>query len=161
MTLYEIDKAILSLVDPDTGEVTDFEELDNLAMERDKKIENIACYYKNIVSDVAALKAEEEALAGRRKVAENKANRLKEYLSYVLHGEKFQTSKCQVSFRNTASVVVRDAAAAVEWAELNGHAECVRYKAPEISKTELGKVLKSGVDVPGAELVSGLSVGVK
>ena len=161
MTLYELDKAITDLADPETGEITDFEALDNLQMARDQKIENIACYYKNLVSDAEAIKAEKEALAERQKVAENKAARLKEYLSYALHGEKFSTPKCAVTFRKTTSVNVDNPSAAIEWAELNGHKECIRYKAPEISKSELGKVLKAGQEVPGAVLVEGISVGVK
>ena len=87
MTLYEIDKAITDLADPETGEITDFEALDNLQMARDQKIENIACYYKNLVSDAEAIKAEKEALAERQKVAENKAARLKEYLLRATRGE--------------------------------------------------------------------------
>ena len=154
MTLYEIDKAITDLADPETGEITDFEALDNLQMARDQKIENL-------VSDAEAIKAEKEALAERQKVAENKAARLKEYLSYALHGEKFSTPKCAVTFRKTTSVNVDNPSAAIEWAELNGHKECIRYKAPEISKSELGKVLKAGQEVPGAVLVEGISVGVK
>lgn len=160
MTLYEIDKAIMDLAD-ENGEITDFEALDNLQMARDQKIENIACYYKNLLSDAEALKAEETAFAERRKAAENKAARMKEYLAYALNGEKFQTPKCSVTFRKTTSVNVDNPSAAIEWAELNGHKECVRYKAPEISKSELGKVLKAGQEVPGASLVEGLSVGVK
>ncbi len=159
MTLYEIDKAITDLADPETGEITDFEALDNLQMARDQKIENIACYYKNLVSDAEAIKAEKEALAERQKVAENKAARLKEYLSYALHGgevlhaemrgdvPKDHFRKCGQPFRRH------------QWAELNGHKECIRYKAPEISKSELGKVLKAGQEVPGAVLVEGISVG--
>ena len=161
MTLYEIDKAIMDLADPETGEITDFDALDALSMERDKKIENIACYYKNLVADADALKREEEAFAERRKSAENKAKRLKEYLSYVLKCNKFHTPKCAVSFRKTTSVSVSDLSCAIEWAEMNGHKECVRYKAPEISKSELAKILKSGVEVPGVELIQSLSVGVK
>lgn len=161
MTLYEIDKAITDLADPETGEITDFEALDNLQMARDQKIENIACYYKNLVSDAEAIKVEKDALTERQKAAENKAARLKEYLSYALRGEKFSTPKCAVTFRKTTSVNVDNPSAAIEWAEMNGHKECVRYKAPEISKSELGKVLKTGQEVPGAALVEGLSVGVK
>lgn len=161
MTLYEIDKAIMDLADPETGEITDFEALDSLQMARDQKIENIACYYKNLVSDAEAIKAEKDALTERQKAAENKAARLKEYLSYALRGEKFSTPKCAVTFRKTTSVNVDNPSAAIEWAEMNGHRECVRYKAPEISKSELGKVLKTGQEVPGAALVEGLSVGVK
>ena len=161
MTLYEIDKMITDLADPETGEITDFEALDNLQMARDQKIENIACYYKNLVSDAEAIKAEKDALTERQKAAENKAARLKEYLSYALRGEKFSTPKCAVTFRKTTSVNVDNPSAAIEWAEMNGRKECVRYKAPEISKSELGKVLKTGQEVPGAALVEGLSVGVK
>ena len=36
MTLYEIDKMITDLADPETGEITDFEALDNLQMARDQ-----------------------------------------------------------------------------------------------------------------------------
>lgn len=161
MTLYEIDKAIMDLVDPETGEITDFDALDALSMERNRKIENIACYYKNLAAAADALKREEETLAERRKSTENKAKRLKEYLSYALNGEKFQTPKCAVSFRKTTSVSVSDPSCAIEWAEMTGHKECVRYRAPEISKSEIAKILKSGVEVPGAELVQSISIGVK
>lgn len=161
MTLYEIDQAILNLVDQDSGEITDCEALDSLQMERDKKIENIACYYKNLMSDAVAMKAEETALAERRKATENKALRMKEYLSYALQGVKFQTAKCSVTFRKTTSVDVQDVSAAIEWAELHNHRECVRYRTPEISKTELAKLLKDGLEVPGVDLVYNVSVGVK
>lgn len=161
MTLYEIDQAIMNLADPETGEISDFDALDSLQMEREQKIENIACYYKNLVSDAAALKAEELVFSERRKATERKADRLKEYLSYALSGEKFQSPKCSVTFRKTTRVQVANPSAAIEWAEINGHKECVKYLAPEISKTELGKLLKSGQKIPGAELVEGLSVGVK
>ncbi len=97
MTLYEIDKAITDLADPETGEITDFEALDNLQMARDQKIENIACYYKNLVSDAEAIKAEEEALAERQKVAATRGE--------VLHAEmrgdvpKDHFRKCGQPFR--------------------------------------------------------------
>ena len=77
MNLYEIDAAITALVDPETGEVSDFDAFDRLSMARDQKIENIALYYKNLVADAAAYKAEKLAFADRQKAAENKAQRLK------------------------------------------------------------------------------------
>ena len=43
MTIYEIDDALLSLVDGETGELLDFEEFERLSMERDKKIEGMGC----------------------------------------------------------------------------------------------------------------------
>ena len=99
MNLYEIDRQIQELiensVDPETGELTlDPAALDALQMEREAKIENLACYVKNLTADAKAIKAEEQALSERRKAAENKAERLKRYLSDALEGEKFSTRSC-------------------------------------------------------------------
>ena len=63
--LYEINNAIMQCFDLETGELTDAESFDRLQMERDLKIENIALWYKNLVSDAAAYKAEKEAFAER------------------------------------------------------------------------------------------------
>lgn len=46
MNLYEIDTEILGCVDMETGEIIDDGRLDRLQMEKEKKIENIACWYK-------------------------------------------------------------------------------------------------------------------
>ena len=42
MNIYEIDKAILECVDEETGEILDFDRLEELQMARDEKIENIS-----------------------------------------------------------------------------------------------------------------------
>ena len=63
MNLYEIDAAITALVDPETGEVSDFDAFDQLSMARDQKIENMALYYKKLVADAGAYKAERLAFA--------------------------------------------------------------------------------------------------
>ena len=44
MKLYEIDQAILNCIDLETGEIIDTEQLDKLTMEREAKLENIACW---------------------------------------------------------------------------------------------------------------------
>ena len=61
-TLYEIDTAIYSCIDPESGEVIDTAQLDSLLMERSKKLEAVALWIKNLDSDAAAIKAEREAL---------------------------------------------------------------------------------------------------
>lgn len=161
MNLYEIDQAILSLVDPETGEITDFEKLDELSMARDQKIENVACWYKNLAAEAKAIKDEENALKDRRESAERKAESLKQYLSEALNGEKFQTPKCSVSFRRTTSVKIEDNAALIEWAEKNGRRDYLKYSPPEPIKKEIGNSLNLGIKIPGCELSNGLSVGVK
>ena len=161
MNIYEIDSAIMALVDEETGEILDIEALEQLQMERDRKLENVACWIKNMVADAAAIRQEELNLAKRRQAIENRAERLKKYLSDVLAGQKFQTAKCAVSFRKTTKVELSEPALAIAWAQSNGYGNIVTYKAPEISKSGLAVLLKEGNQIPGAELVNGLSVGVK
>lgn len=48
MSIYDIDAAIVSLIDAETGEVSDEEAFDALQMERDKKVENIGLWYKDL-----------------------------------------------------------------------------------------------------------------
>jgi gamma-glutamylcysteine synthetase len=161
MSLYEIDRTILSLVDQETGEILDGDALEQLQMERETKLENVACWIKNLTAEGAAIRAEEVSLAERRKVVERKIERLKKYLADALDGEKFQTAKCAVSFRKTSKVEITDAEFVAKWCEDNGLFDLVVYSAPTVSKTEIGKLLKGGADIPGAALVEGLSLGVK
>ena len=80
MNLYEIDAAITALVDPETGEISDFTKLEELSMARDQKLENVACWYKNLMAEAKAIRDEEKVLAERRQSAERKAESLKRYL---------------------------------------------------------------------------------
>lgn len=57
-TLYEIDEEILNCVDQETGEIIDPEKLAQLQMDFDKKVEGIALWIKNLLSDAEAIKAE-------------------------------------------------------------------------------------------------------
>lgn len=166
MTLYEIDAAIMTAIahgiDPETGEITNLDELMGLQMDRDRKIENIACLVKNLKADVKAMKEEAQTLTDRRRVVENKVARLEAVLDEALDGQKFQAPRCVVSFRNTKAVEVEDLDAVLKWAcKECREDEFIRYKAPEINKSNLGAYLKSGADVPGARIVERRSLAVK
>jgi hypothetical protein len=161
MSLYEINQAILSLVDEETGEIADWNAFDALQMARETKLENVACWYKNLTVEAAAIRQEEINLAERRKKLERKSESLKKYLAEALAGEKFETARCAVNFRKTTKVEISDAQHVAEWLENHGHHDLVVYSMPTVSKTELTKLLKTGEIVPGAELVDGLSLSVK
>lgn len=161
ISLYEIDRAIMDLVDPETGEIMDWEALEALQLEREAKIENVACWYKNLVAEAKAIREEEKALAERRKKIETMAETRKRYLENALGGQKFQTARCSITFRKTSSVELKDEMAAIEWCQKNSRDDILKYAAPEIKKNEMMALLKTGATVPGAELVTGLSMGVK
>lgn len=161
MSIYEIDRAITALADPETGEITDWEALDALQMAREAKLENVACWIKNLRAEASAIKAEEDALSARRKALESKGKSLEQYLANVLDGEKFQTAKCSVTWRKTTAVEITDARSAADWCEEHGLPDLVTYAAPRVSKTELGKLLRTKAEIPGAKLVKSMSMGVK
>ena len=95
MKLYEINEQILSCIDSETGELIDPEKLNELQLEKDEKLENLTLWYKDLIAEANALKEEKEAFAAREKAAKNKAESIKNYLSYVLNGEGFKTTKCE------------------------------------------------------------------
>lgn len=161
MTIYEIDQSIMELVDPETGELLDLEAFEQLQMERDKKLEGMALWVKDLTATAAAIADEIKALQARKQAAERKAEHLKAYLSTLLAGEKFQTPRCSVSYRRTTALEVEEPDKLLRWLEESGYSSCVKYRPPELSKSEVTKLLKSGVAVPGASLQNRLILGVK
>lgn len=162
MNIYEIDASLMALVDPETGEIADWEAFEQLQMARDAKIENVACWYKNLIAEANAIKDEENRLKERRQTVERQAENKLQYLRDHLAGQNFKTSRCAITFRKTpTSVQMDDPESVIHWAETNGHFDCLKYTAPEISKKGIADLLKSGVVVPGAQLVQGVSMGVK
>lgn len=157
MTLYEIDKAIYELlekgfaVDEETGEVIDgAEELDKLQFERSQKLESVALYIKSIEAFIADIKAEEEALANRRKKKEDKVERLKKYLTNSIIGngeESFESAKVSVSFRKSEGVEFTDKDALEEkyW-----RTKTTTKREPD--KTLIKAAIKAGETVNGAYL---------
>ena len=158
MTIYEINEEILNCIDLETGEIIDIDRLNDLQLERDAKIENVACWIKELKAEAEAIKAEKLALAERQKVAENKAESLKKWLAYALQGEKFKTAKCSVSFRKTESVEVTDEGLSNLMKE---HDELLTYKAPEPNKKAIKDALKDGLSVEGVRLGCNTSVIIK
>lgn len=159
-TLYEINQEIESCVDAETGEIIDIERLENLQVEREIKLENIGLWIKNMESDAKDIKAEEAALAERRKAKENRAANLREYLARILDGQAFETPRLRLSFRSSTGVEFSELEDTLHWLEQH-HADCIKYKAPEISKSAVAKLLKDGVEIPGAELVKRKNLQIK
>ena len=158
MKLYEIDEAILNCIDTETGEIIDADQLDKLQMERDTKLENVACWIKDLKAEAEAIRTEKQILANRQKVAENKAESLKKWLAYALDGKKFSTAKCAVSFRNTESVEVTEEGLE---ALMKEHDELLTYKAPEPNKTAIKQAIKDGLNLAGVQLVQNISTIIK
>lgn len=162
MKLYEINEALERLieesVDPETGEIAiDIDALQGLQMAREEKLEGLAVYYKNLMSDASAIKAEIETLTSRMKSAEKKAEQIKAFLQIQLDGQPLKTSKVAVTFRTSKAVEVDEKAF---WAWEGAGMYCT-YPEPKISKKAITEALKQGEDVVGCELVERQSMTIK
>lgn len=151
--LYQINQAILACVDPETGEIID-DRIGDLMMEREEKLENVALWIKNLQADVQAFMAEKEAFEKRQKAAEKKIVRLMKYLTDNLHGEKFSTTKCVVSFKKSERVDV-----------FNESLVPKKYLAKKITfapdKNAIKDLLKAGKRVGGCRLIENLNPQIK
>lgn len=154
MKLYEIIKEIDNFefkVD-ENGEILNLMQLDELELEKNEKIENIALYIKNLKSDTEELKKEEENLMQRRRVKEKKVEALKDYLSQFMQGEKFETPKVKIGWRKSEKVEITD--------DFELPESYYRVKR-EIDKTRVKEDLKQGIEIAGAKIIENCSIQIK
>ena len=152
--LYQIDQAIMECLDAETGEIIDPERLDGLFMERNLKIENVALWVKNLLSDAEAIKAEKDALADREAKCRKKAEDLKLWLAKALEGQKFSTARCAVSFRKSVQVGISNG----EEVPFYLMKETVSLKP---DKEKIKALLKDGKEVSGCYLVENQNIQIK
>ena len=170
MKLYEINTEIEALLnelepDPETGEVTgDYESvvarLEQLDIEKKSVLGYLAKLVLNARSEAEGIRAEEKRLRERRQSLERKDERLMRSLDRECGGTNTDCGIASVYSRKTTKVNVTDSGKAVLWLQ-NNHEDCIRYQEPEISKTEVKKLLAAGTEVPGVELVHDLSCSLR
>lgn len=156
MTLYELDKAIadFELEVNEDGEVLNIDELDELNLAREQKIEGISLWVKNLEAEKEAVKHEKDNFADRERRLGKKIESLKGYLTYALDGQKFSTPRVAVSFRRSESVLVKD-----EYLIPDDYCEFTVTRRP--NKTNLKKALKDGKEIMGVELVEKQNISIK
>lgn len=165
-TLYELDarlEALLSriwiegdtAIDTDTGEVLDRKALDDLQLEYSVKVDNICCYIKNLLADAETYKREAAWQKARAERAESRAKSLTAYLAlHVEPWKRFSTAHCEIGWRKSEPVNVFDRAALPK--------EYIKTKTEEtVDKVAIKKAIKSGIDVPGAELEQKINIRIK
>ena len=103
----EIHDNVLSCIDPETGEVFDEETFDSIQEDVSYMAEQLALEIKNTKAEVKAIKEEVKNLQNKALGAENRMERCKGLLRYLLHGEKFKTPRASVFYRKSQSVDVR------------------------------------------------------
>lgn len=178
--LYDIAQELIDTmeyeVDIETGEMLEGAELESkineIQMTLSDKMDNIACYIKNLESDVEAFKKEKQNIEARQKSSKNKADGLKKYLNNFIKlqftnmetGEvdmeklskfKFETPRCKLSYRKSVGVEITDLTKVP-----SEYVKIKELKEDDINKTELKELLKSG-DTEFARLSESRNLQIK
>lgn len=154
-TLYEINEQIENFeyqFDEETGEMLNAMELDTLEMERDAKIEGIACFIKNLDAEAEEIQKEINALKDRMAKKNKKADGLEDYLKYCLGGQTFESPKVAITYRKSTKVNV------------TGLMPEEYYRTKTVTEPDKKKIkddINAGKEVPGAELIECKNMQIK
>lgn len=158
--LYELTENynnLLELLDRDDIDQQVIQDaLNSVAEDIDTKADNIVKLIKSLKAEETALKAEIDNLTARKKAAESKQDRLKQYLADQmaivgrdkigkLHQARLQNNPPSVAIENEQAIP-KD-----YWLQ----------QEPKLDKQTILKLLKAGQEVAGAKLVQGQSLRVR
>jgi hypothetical protein len=155
--IYEIDAEMLSLIDEETGEIADFERFEELQMERDKKVEHMIRWYKELTRTAEAINEEIKQLKVRKSSTINKASNLESYIVRVLNGAGFTSPTGEVRYR--ISRPVETDKEFIEWAKENAPQYLKAEYKPSLSA--IGEAIDRGVEIPFARKVEKNNIQIR
>lgn len=162
LSLYELTSEFEAamqqiVVDAETGEVSGFEAVDSLNAAFEDKAEAYAVMIKNLAAEAAAIKTERDRMKEREDAIKRRMDSMKQHLaeSMIAVGKnKISTAKAALSFRKSVQVSITNDVMLPD-----DLCKVVVDRKPD--KTAIGKLLKAGETVPGAELVENMNLQVK
>lgn len=164
MRLYELATGLEEVINggmifsEETGEIIfDSDNLDELEIALNDKLESCGLYIKNLEADITAIKNEINALQARKKAAEGKVERMREYVLNCMEiaaQNRLETPKVVLSQRKSQYIEVNNVLDVPE-----------DYKTIEevtkVDKTAIKNAIKNGADVSGCELKERINLQVK
>lgn len=161
LSLYEINEKILNFryeIDEETGEILNIDELDELNMAFDEKIENLCLYAKSLRAEASAIKDEEKNLKERREAKERKADSIEDYIARNLNGRKFETPRVKVSWRKSESVeILNEDAVPESFLDI----QVVRKPMKAEIKKRLKEAEAKGEEIPWAKINTKQNMSLK
>lgn len=148
MNLYELSQNYLAVQDMDLEPETLKDTLDSIEEAIEVKAENIAKWIRNLEADKKAFEEEEKRFKEKKQAADNRIKSLKLYLEdnmRLIGKTKFKAGVFNFSIQNNPpSVEVFDEALLPE--------RFLIEQPPKIDRAGIKELLKTGEEVPGAEL---------
>lgn len=163
-SLYRINKAYENAlnnftVDEETGEILYFNDKELIKLDDDYrvKVDNIACYIKDLQALSNEIKAEKTALEDRLKANDKKIDTLKNYVANSLEMRvmnKIETARNKLSLRKSTSLIVEDE-------KLVPRKYINKVVTEKIDKKAITEVIKSGKSVKGCYLQENMNLQIK
>ena len=167
MSLYEVTLNYARLIEAiEMGEIPEeaiADTLEALNGEWEERADAVLSAIKNYRAECEAIRAEEKALADRRKRKERTIERLEAYLTDSIKQvgrTGYESARHCVRFTTSAAVVVTDMAALIRYAEEH-EVGAVRVKSEVVADKDVIKQLLKAGDVPGAELEIRTNIQIK
>ncbi len=163
-SLYELTSERLALqntlqsLDLDAQTIEDTLEGDSHALQI--KIENYAFVIRNMESFTEAIKAEEERLAKRRRINENRVEQIKSWLKINMEAcgiKKIECPAFTIAIQNNLASVVID----VESLVPEGYMRLPEPPPMVPNKKLIAEAIKAGMEVPGCHLSQSTRLSIK
>lgn len=160
MKLYEIAPALRFalndiVVDEETGEILNTDNLHAVEAEASEKIEATALYLRELDAEAKAAKDEADRMIARVKSMQKRSDYLKSMLLDALHATgKVKTGRVTVSIRTTKAVEI------AEGADLPEAYTTVKTTVSP-NKVAIKQALLDGVEVPGCHIEERESVQIR
>ncbi len=153
VSLYDIAEeinSIVEMVDEDGVLLPEAEaKFEELIMDKTVKFKNIGGLIKNLTAYADAFKEEKKRLTRHQQIAENKVERLKSYLKFIMqkNGDKVvEAGTFKFSFRSSSSILVDDPT------KLPAEFQKITVEAKKI---ELKEALEGGAVIEGVSVAHG------
>ena len=162
MKLYEVDQTLERLlpldgerfVDPETGEILTMEAIDDLEMERDKKISGCCSHYKNLKSDYTQVDELIKKLTAKRDSIKKSMDWMKSYIDTSLKGEKFKDVYHSIYYSKSTSLEV-------DQDKLMNMDEAYKTVTVKPNATAIKEALNEGLEIDGCVLVTKSNIVIR
>lgn len=139
--------------------------LDAVDGEMEDKLANCGAFIKQLSAEADALDAEIKSLRQRSAAKKREIDSFKVYMMACMENadvKKVDKPIAKLTIRqNAESVEVADEKNFIEWAMINNRDDLLRYSMPDINRTAVKDAIRSGADIPGAQLVRTKSLIIK
>lgn len=173
LSMYNISKNIFEVInegfvfDEETGEIKfDASQLEDLEMALDDKLNKLIGVKKYYEDMVEISKKRKEEFDEKMKKNQKKVDSIVNTISYFMKKHNFDKktlSEGTISFRKSTSVDIENLDKVLEFLSTKEEYKDIKKTKIDVSvdKNAIKKIINSGIDVPGASIITNENISIK